>query len=95
MLRMVEITSTVKRNEQNNITHVTKTIMTQLNAAERSIALTNTHSHGPAVRELCAFLEAQTDPRPAVLEAFRVMVRATIIFSSGGFGMTNGSLVRF
>ena len=50
--------------------------MTQLKATERSIALTNTQSHGPAVRELCAFLEAQADPRPTVLEAFRVMVRA-------------------
>ena len=48
----------------------------QLNAAERAIAPTNNQSHNTAVRDLCVFLEAQTEPRPMVLESFRVMVRA-------------------
>ena len=54
----------------------------QLNAAERAIAPTNTHSHGTGVRDLCSFLEAQADPRPLVLEAFRVMVRACALYNS-------------
>ena len=47
----------------------------QLKAAERAIENATAQSHNTAVRDLCAFLESQAEPRPMVIEAFRVGTR--------------------